>query len=598
MDQERMVYERYKRASKEKEEALCCPTSYNSKYLAIIPEEILEKDYGCGDPSKYVLEGETVLDLGSGGGKLVYIMAQVVGKKGRVIGVDMNGEMLALARKYENDMESKLGYKNFEFRRGRIQNLKLDLEKLDVVIKEAPIKTIEDYLNLEFKIKELEKYETMIPDYSMDVVVSNCVLNLVRDEEKKELFKEIYRVLKKDGRAVISDIVSDRDVPQYMKEDFDLWSGCISGAMREDIFINAFKEAGFKDVDVIKKDETPWRVVDGISFYSVTVCAYKGEKRVKYHSCCGTENIYISFKDKLNRLSLTIKKDDVNAVQINVGGLCNQSCNYCHISASPVDKRIMSREVMDKILLLLQGSMIEVLDITGGAPELNPYIEYFLSEAKRFVPRIIFRTNLTALMGKERLLEFLKEENISIYASLPSIYEEELNAQRGEGVFKKSIEMLKKLNEMGFGKERELNIVYNPVQIELPSQDIVNVYEKTLKNGFGIFFNRLITITNMPIGNFAHFLENRGFLEKYNTLLYQNFNVCNLSGLMCRKLLNIGYDGKIYDCDFNNALGLSIGSIFETKNLREFKGRDVVVGNHCYGCTAEKGSSCFGSLSS
>lgn len=253
---------------------------------------------------------------------------------------------------------------------------------------------------------------------------------------------------------------------------------------------------------------------------------------------------------------------------------------------------------MDKILLLLQGSMIEVLDITGGAPELNPHIEYFLSEAKRFVPRIIFRTNLTALMGKERLLEFLKEENISIYASLPSIYEEELNAQRGEGVFKKSIEMLKKLNEMGFGKRRELNIVYNPVQIELPSEDIANVYEKTLKNGFGIFFNRLITITNMPIGNFAHFLENRGFLEKYNTLLYQNFSVCNLSGLMCRNLLNIGYDGKIYDCDFNNALGLSIGSIFETKNLREFKGRDVVVGNHCYGCTARKGSSCFGSLSS
>ncbi|MCX7991493.1 MAG: methyltransferase domain-containing protein, partial [Proteobacteria bacterium] len=210
MDQERMVYERYKRASEKKEESLCCPTSYNRKYLDIIPEEIIEKDYGCGDPSKYILEGETVLDLGSGGGKLVYIIAQVVGSQGKVIGVDMNKDMISLAKRYENIMTERLGYKNFEFKRGRIQNLKLDLDKLDTFLKKKPVFNVEDYLSLDFAIKEMEDESPLVPDNDIDVVVSNCVLNLVRDDEKLDLFKEIFRVLKKDGRAIISDIVSDK----------------------------------------------------------------------------------------------------------------------------------------------------------------------------------------------------------------------------------------------------------------------------------------------------------------------------------------------------------------------------------------------------
>lgn len=596
MDQERMVYERYKKASKEKEQSLCCPVSYNSAYLEIIPEEILEKDYGCGDPSKYILEGETVLDLGSGGGKLVYIIAQVVGKNGRVIGVDMNSDMLALAKKYEDEVAKKLGYKNFEFKRGRIQNLKLDLEKVATFIKENPIKTLDDYINLEFKIKELEKYETLIGDNSIDVVVSNCVLNLVRDEEKRQLFNEIFRVLKKDGRAVISDIVSDRDIPDYMKEDPDLWSGCISGAMREDIFINAFKEAGFESIDVIKRDETPWRTIDGINFYSVTVCAYKGEKRVKYSSCCGTETLYLSFKDRIKSLDISIKKDNINTIQLNVGGLCNQSCNHCHISAGPKDSRIMGKEVIERVLDLLKHSGVELLDITGGAPELNHYIEFLVAKAKEIIPKLIFRSNLTALMGKERLLELLKDKQVSIYASLPSIEERELDSQRGEGVFKASITMLKKLNDLGFGREYELNIVYNPVQIELPSEDIKGVYEKALKEVFGISFNRIITITNAPIGKFKQFLEKNELLEKYNTLLNLNFNRCNISNLMCKNLINIGYDGSIYDCDFNNALGLKIGNIFQITSLKSLIGKEIIVDDHCYACTAKKGSSCFGSL--
>jgi radical SAM/Cys-rich protein len=595
MDQERMVYERYKNASKVKEEALCCPTSYNNKYLKIIPEEIIEKDYGCGDPSKYILEGETVLDLGSGGGKLVYIIAQVVGRNGKVIGIDMNSDMLALARKYENEVANKLGYKNFEFKRGRIQNLKLDLEKLDNFIRENPVKDIDDYLALEFKIKELEKHETMIGDDNIDVVVSNCVLNLVRDEEKKALFKEIYRVLKKDGRAVISDIVSDKDIPKYMKEDPELWSGCISGAMREDLFIQAFKEAGFKDVDIINKDENPWRVIDGINFYSRTVSAYKGEKRVKYHSCCGTENILLSFEERIKRSGFTIKKDNIEIVQINVGGLCNQACNHCHILASPNDNRIMGKDVMERIFSLIENSGVKVIDITGGAPELNPYIEFLIKSAKRVVSKIIFRTNLTALMERDWLVNILKDKKISLYASLPSLEKEELDSQRGNGTFQRSIHMLKKLNESGFGKEYELNIVHNPVKVELPNEDIGSIYEKTLKNAFGINFNRLISITNAPIGKFAKFLESKGQLETYKTLLNLNFNSCNLTKLMCRNLLNIGYDGSIYDCDFNNALGLNIGNVKSIASLNDFIGKEVVIDDHCYACTAKKGSSCFGS---
>lgn len=598
MDQERMVYERYKRASKEKEDALCCPTTYNTELLRIIPEEILEKDYGCGDPSKYVLQGETVLDLGSGGGKLVYIIAQVVGEKGKVIGVDMNLDMLNLARKYEDEVAKNLGYKNFEFRRARIQNLKLDLEKLDNHLRANPIRNLEDYISLEFFIKEMEKYEPLIKDNTIDVVVSNCVLNLVRDEEKRLLFKEIYRVLKKDGRAVISDIVSDRDVPGYMKEAPELWSGCISGAMREDRFIEAFKEAGFKDVDIVKKDETPWRTIDDINFYSITISAYKGEKKVKYYSCCGAENILLSFSERLKNLNYELKKEKIDIVQVNVGGLCNQSCNHCHVSASPDDRRIMDKKVISRILELVKDTDVKMIDITGGAPELNPDIEFLIESAKKLVPKIIFRTNLTALMDKEWLLTLLRDKRVSLYASLPSIDETELNSQRGEGVFKKSINMLKSLNELGFGREYELTIVYNPVNFELPDEGIIDIYERALKNAFNIDFHRIITITNAPIGKFARLLEKENKLDDYKTLLNLNFNYANLKNLMCKNLINIGFDGKIYDCDFNNALGLSMGHINEVKSLNDLLGKKIVVDDHCYACTAKKGSSCFGSLRS
>ncbi len=596
MDKERMVYERYKRASQYKDESLCCPVTYPEKYLKIIPQEIIEKDYGCGDPSQYVMEGETVLDLGSGGGKLCYILAQAVGKKGKVIGVDMNGEMLSLARKYEDDVAGKLGYKNFEFKRGRIQNLKLDLEKLDAYIRQKPINTLDDYFELEFKIKELEEEEPLIKDKSIDVVVSNCVLNLVRDEDKKLLFKEIYRVLKQGGRAVISDIVSDKDVPDYMKKDPELWSGCISGAMEEVDFIKAFKEAGFKTVKVLKKDSQPWRTIDGISFYSITVSAYKGSEKVKYKSCCGKSFIDLSFQEKIKSIGYVLKKEEIKTVQINVGGLCNQSCSHCHISAGPDDKRMMKKEVMEQILALIKESSVNTIDITGGAPELNPHIDFLIESSKRIVPKIIFRTNLTALFNNDWLITLLRDKRIALFASLPSIYKEELDSQRGYGVYEKSIGMLKRLNEFGFGKEYELNIVYNPVLPQLPDESILNIYEKTLKTAFGIQYNNLIIITNAPVGRYEKFLRESGNYEDYMALLKVSFNEKNLEKLMCKNLVNFGYDGSIYDCDFNNALCLKVAHVDNIKSLKQLVNKRIVTKEHCYACVAQKGSSCFGSL--
>ena len=214
MNPERAVKSRYSQAATARERELCCPVDYDPRYLSVIPEEILERDYGCGDPSKHLRPGETVLDLGSGGGKICYIASQVVGPKGRVIGVDMNDDMLALARKYRQSVGDALGYHNVELRKGKIQDLALDQERLEAHLESHPVCTVEE-LEAVGRWKEKEwKENPMIPSASIDVVVSNCVLNLVDPQSKSELFREMHRVLKKGGRVVISDIVSDEDVPE------------------------------------------------------------------------------------------------------------------------------------------------------------------------------------------------------------------------------------------------------------------------------------------------------------------------------------------------------------------------------------------------
>jgi arsenite methyltransferase len=275
---ETVVRQRYAAGAKERADKLCCPVDYNSDYLKVIPQEVIERDYGCGDPSLYLREGETVLDLGSGTGKLCFIAAQIVGPNGKVIGVDLTDEMLEVARRNAPIVAARIGYANVEFRKGRIQDLALDLELLDRQLKQNPITDAASFLAADELAEELRVKHPLIASESVDVVVSSCVLNLVEPKSKRQLFEEILRVLKKGGRAVISDIVSDEEVPEEMQNDPELWSGCVSGALTEEGILTAFENAGFYGIQILKRNVDAWRTVQGIEFRSVTLEAFKGKQ--------------------------------------------------------------------------------------------------------------------------------------------------------------------------------------------------------------------------------------------------------------------------------------------------------------------------------
>ena len=273
---ESAVRDRYAKAARQKEAALCCPVDYDARYLDVLPEEVIEKDYGCGDPSRYLKSGETVLDLGSGTGKICFIAAQIVGAQGRVIGVDMTDEMLAVARRNAPIVAKRIGYANVFFHKARIQDLDLDLEGVEARLRTHPPSDLDSFLALQDWTASLRRKQPLIADGVVDVVVSNCVLNLVESHAKRRLFAEVFRVLNpNEGRAVISDIVSSKRVPEHLQADPELWSGCISGALTETAFTEAFKDVGFSAVSILKSDSKPWRTVEGIDFYAVTLEAVK-----------------------------------------------------------------------------------------------------------------------------------------------------------------------------------------------------------------------------------------------------------------------------------------------------------------------------------
>jgi arsenite methyltransferase len=277
-DYEAAVLRRYGNAAREVDACLCLPVSYDQALLRVIPKEIIEKDYGCGDPSRYIREGEIVLDLGSGSGKACYIISQIVGARGKVIGIDFNPPMLELARKYQQTIGDQLGYHNVEFRRGRVQDLKTDLELVDCYLQDNPVRSVADLAKLEEYQNKIRHDQPMIADESIDVIVSNCVLNLVRPEDKKVLFAELYRVLKRGGRVAISDIVSDEPVPEHLANDPDLWSACVAGAFQEEELLRAFEEAKFYGIRIEDFSSEPYQTVEGIEFRAVTVTAYKGKE--------------------------------------------------------------------------------------------------------------------------------------------------------------------------------------------------------------------------------------------------------------------------------------------------------------------------------
>jgi arsenite methyltransferase len=275
---EAVVLDRYGKAAQDVENCLCLPVEYDQALLRVIPQEIIDKDYGCGAPSRFVREGETVLDLGSGSGKACYIISQIVGPHGKVIGIDFNPPMLELARKYQKSIGDVLGYHNVEFRRGKIQDLRTDLDRIDNFLKTSPVRSFADLARFEEFAKQSRQEQPLITDESVDVIVSSCVLNLVRPEDKKQLFSEIYRVLKRGGRIAISDIVCDEPVPEALAQDANLWSACVSGAFQEEEFFRAFEQAGFYGIHIEEFHSEPYQTVDGIEFRSITITAFKGKE--------------------------------------------------------------------------------------------------------------------------------------------------------------------------------------------------------------------------------------------------------------------------------------------------------------------------------
>lgn len=277
IDTDSAVRERYSAAARVREAALCCPVDYDPQHLEVIPQDVLERDYGCGDPSRFVREGDVVLDLGSGAGKICFIAAQIAGPKGAVIGVDLNEEMLSLARASAPQVAESLGYANVQFFRSRIQDLALDLDALDAWLVEHPVRGVAELEALESASARFRRESTLIADASVDLVVSNCVLNLVRESDRRQLMEEIFRVLKVGGRIAISDIVSDERVSDDLKADPELWSGCVSGAFQELDFLLALEAAGFRGIAIDKWETEPFAVVEGIEFRAVTITAHKAD---------------------------------------------------------------------------------------------------------------------------------------------------------------------------------------------------------------------------------------------------------------------------------------------------------------------------------
>jgi radical SAM/Cys-rich protein len=306
-----------------------------------------------------------------------------------------------------------------------------------------------------------------------------------------------------------------------------------------------------------------------------------------------------------------LRRGMVDIFQINVGKLCNQTCVHCHVNAGPRRKEVMSHETIDRVIDWLARTDIATVDITGGAPEINPHFRYLVERINALAParHIMDRCNLTIFFeaGQEHLPEFLAHRGIEVIASLPCYTAKNVDTQRGDGAFEKSIRALRWLNRLGYGTESRLplQLVYNPVGAYLPGAqaELEADYRRELMEHFGIVFSRLYTITNMPIARFATWLHANGEHEKYMQLLIENFNPASVAGLMCRNTLSIGWRGEVYDCDFNQMLDMQWRNPDSESGLflwdidpAELEGRAIMTGDHCFGCTAGAGSSCGGAI--
>ena len=306
----------------------------------------------------------------------------------------------------------------------------------------------------------------------------------------------------------------------------------------------------------------------------------------------------------------SVTRNSLEVLQVNLGYLCNQSCLHCHVAAGPARKELMQQENIDHILEMLAQPSVHTLDLTGGAPEMNPLFRELVIAARKLGVTVIDRCNLTILMepGYEGTADFLAENEVQIVASLPCYMEDNVDGQRGKGVYQKSMQALQQLNRLGYGKadsKLTLTLVYNPTGPYLPppQESLEQDYKQFLAEQFGIEFNQLFTITNMPIARFGSTLISRGEFEDYMNLLKDSFSAANMQGLMCTNQLSIDWQGYVYDCDFNQMLNMNIRHPAKKQKMHisdilktSLHNIPISIADHCYGCTAGQGSSCGGAL--
>jgi len=315
----------------------------------------------------------------------------------------------------------------------------------------------------------------------------------------------------------------------------------------------------------------------------------------------------VDFDEKLAAHNMSLRAAAIETLQVNVGKLCNQACKHCHVDASPTRTEIMTHEVAKQVIAAVHRFSIPTLDITGGAPELNPSFRFLVTEARAAGAHVMVRHNLTVMFEPEQadLPEFFRTHEVEVISSLPYFLERETDAQRGRGVFEESIEALRRLNRVGYGMKESgliLNLVYNPVGAFLPpaQSSIEADFKRELSNRYGIAFNNLYTITNIPIKRFLDYLRRSGNEERYMHKLIEAFNPQTIEGLMCRTLLSVDWQGRLFDCDFNQMIELGVSRELPQSiadfDPALFAGRRISTGAHCFGCTAGAGSSCGGAV--
>ena len=589
-----------------KTDACCCtahtPPKYVIDVMNEIDDEIMAHFYGCGSPIPPALEGATVLDLGCGTGRDVYICSKLVGPSGRVIGVDMTEQQLAFARRHEAAQMARFGFtrSNVEFHCGFIE----DLGALG------------------------------IEDESVDVVVSNCVINL--SPFKDQVFKEIARVLKPGGELYFSDIFSDRRVPPKFYDDPVLRGECLSGALYIEDFRRILAEHGmpvFYDVETEPLHVGDFQIetkLGCIGFASHTVRAIKCADLEDREENYGQTATYLGTMPENGRYfdlteDLRLIKGRPVAVSGNMAAMlrasryaphfevrgdrthhvgCNLACSHCFLESGPQRAECMERETMEAVLAAFARGGFRTLDITGGSPEMNPHLEWFVREASALADEVIVRSNLTILDAPEyrHFMQVYAECGVHLVTSLPYFNEQGCDLQRGRNVFDRVVGVLRELNELGYGVDPALKIdvAYNVSGPFLPpdQRELEEFYAWELEREQHVRFDNLYAFNNYALGRFANQLKREGKFDYYLDLLSENYNGAVVARMMCRSQVNVDYDGRLYDCEVNHVLGLPLDGPRNVRDLVDepLGPRTIATSPLCYSCAAGCGSSCGGSL--